>query len=123
MHDLFKMCRHEQVPVLMVLMPESTLFRSGYRAEGLTEAAEFVQELRDRHGMEIIDATNWVEDGLFVDGHHLDAPGARVFSDRLRDELKRFLARPPSEQTALVIPSRTRKSSSDSAALRERFDR
>ncbi len=93
MRDLLQLCRREQIPVVMVLMPETRLFQIGYRPSGLREARRLVEDLRDAFGVDLIDATGWVHDGLFADGHHLRAEGARVFSDRLRGELKRILAR------------------------------
>jgi hypothetical protein len=93
MRDLLRLCRREKIPVVLVLMPETNLFRIGYRPAGLAEARRLVEDLRDGFGVDLIDATGWVHDGLFADGHHLRAEGARIFSDRLRGEVERILAR------------------------------
>jgi hypothetical protein len=93
MRDLMELCRREQIPVVLVLTPESTTFHSWYAPEGLAAALRMLEELRRTYGAEVIDATRWVPDEDFIDGHHVLPAGAEVFTTRLREELDRILAR------------------------------
>jgi hypothetical protein len=93
MRDLVERCRREQIPLVLVLMPESSDFRTWYSPEGLAEARRLLAELRDGCGVPVIDASAWVPDDGFKDGHHLMEKGAEVFTTRLREELRPFLAR------------------------------
>jgi hypothetical protein len=101
--DLIALCRREQIRVVIVKMAESTEYRSWYGVEARQDVQRFFGELRDRHGAELIDATEWVADDHFIDGHHVTPEGSREFSTRLHEELKRLLARP--EGSARVAAS------------------
>lgn len=94
LRDLVETCRREQIQVVVVAMPESTTFRSWYSAEASSELRDFLGELHDRRGAGVVVASDWVADKEFVDGHHMTAEGSRAFTERLRDELQRLLARP-----------------------------
>jgi hypothetical protein len=93
LRDLLERCRQEGIPVVLVQMPESTWFRSWYRAEGLAESRRLLAELRATYGVDVIDATEWAADTDFTDGHHLMPHGAAAFTARLREELRPILAR------------------------------
>lgn len=81
--DLVACCRREQVPLVFVLLPESTEFRSWYRPEGLRAARDLLKSVQEEHGVPVIDGTDWLDDRDFVDGHHVQPRGAQVFTDRL----------------------------------------
>jgi hypothetical protein len=87
LRDLLDLCRREQVPVVLVVPPESTLFRSWYASEGLAAVDRLLAELHAAYGVPVLDARDWVEDRDFHDGHHVTAAGARVFTSRLLEEL------------------------------------
>jgi hypothetical protein len=91
MRDLLACCRREQIPVVLVLTPESTEFRSWYSTRCHQSTYGLLEEIRAAYGVPVIDATRWIEDRDFVDGHHLDAGGARIYTERLRDEVRRIL--------------------------------
>jgi hypothetical protein len=92
MHDLLKCCRREQIPVVLVLTPESAAFRSWYSPECLAVMADLLGELRTTYGVEVIDARQWLEDDdEFMDGHHLQESGARKFTTRLIAEVRHHL--------------------------------
>jgi hypothetical protein len=93
MRDLVALCRHEKIPVVLVLLPESTEFRRWYLPEGLAATHRVLDELRADFGVPVIDGADWVADADFVDGHHVRRNGARVFTLRLIDELRPFLPR------------------------------
>ena len=93
MRDLLETCRRERIPVVLVLTPESTEFRSWYSPQCLAATLGLLEELRAAFGVEVVDARDWVPDEDFQDGHHLDERGARVFTTRLIAEVQRVLAR------------------------------
>ncbi len=94
MHDLVAFCREKRIPVVLVTMPESTLFRSWYSPEGRAGPRRLLEELHKAYGVPVIDANDWVEDNDFIDGHHVLARGSWVFTARLRHELQTLLAQP-----------------------------
>jgi hypothetical protein len=92
MRDLLDRCRREHLLVVLVVPPDSTSFRSWYRPQGLDEVNGFLAELRQTYGVKVIDASTWLLDSDFRDGHHVNAAGARRFTNRLIDELRPILA-------------------------------
>jgi hypothetical protein len=94
MGDLLERCREERIPVLLVLMPESTAFRSWYKAEGLAEARRRLTALSQTYGAHVLDTTELLADEDFVDGHHVLASGAQAFTSRLNEEVERLMRRP-----------------------------
>lgn len=93
MRDLLERCRREEIPVVLVLMPESTTFRTWYRPEGLADARRLLGELSATYAVSVIDANNWLADTQFTDGHHATPDGARAFTTHLRAEVQRILVR------------------------------
>jgi hypothetical protein len=91
LRDLAALCRREKVPLVLVVTPESTEFRSWYSPEALAPADRLLAELRDA-GAQVIDARGWVEDRDFQDGHHVMAGGSYAFTTRLLEELRPMLA-------------------------------
>jgi hypothetical protein len=90
-HDLLTLCRDANIPVALVLTPESTEVHSWYRPECRQAMSHLLAQLRTAYGVEIIDATHWLDDGDFMDGHHLDNSGAAKFTARMSDEVQRLL--------------------------------
>jgi hypothetical protein len=91
MHDLLERCRCEQIPVVLVLTPESSTFRSWYQPECLQTMRDLLDQLRASYGVEVIDATHWLDDDDFMDGHHLDVRGMDKFTARMGHEVERLL--------------------------------
>jgi hypothetical protein len=91
MRDLLTCCQREDIPVVLVLTPESAEFRSWYSPKCQETMRDLLAELRDTYGVEVIDATKWLEDDDFMDGHHLQDCGARKFTARLIPEIQRRL--------------------------------
>jgi hypothetical protein len=81
-------CRSAGIAVTLVYLPESTEFRAWYPAASLARIDAYLARLAAREGVQYIDARDWVEDDLFLDGHHLVPPGAEVFTRRLAAELR-----------------------------------
>jgi hypothetical protein len=92
MRDLLDRCRREDIPVVLVVMPECPDFRGWYSLKGRVQLQRFLQELRDEFSVPVIDGTDWAPPAEFHDGHHLLENGAREFTLRLREELQRILA-------------------------------
>jgi hypothetical protein len=91
LHDLLTLCRDAGIPVALVLTPESSEFHSWYRPECLECMSHLLAQLRAAYGVEVIDATRWLDDGDFMDGHHLDNSGAAKFTARMSEEVQRLL--------------------------------
>jgi hypothetical protein len=93
MHELLARCRQEQIPVALVLMPTSVSFRSLYHPEAIVALHNFVDELHERYGPDVIDATDWLDNDDFDDGHHVRRAGAHKFTTRMIEEVQGILAR------------------------------
>jgi hypothetical protein len=91
MRDLLECCRREEIPVALVITPESTVFRSWYSSSCRVETSDLLAELRAKYGVEVIDATEWLDDEDFTDGHHVAESGARKFTARFLVEVQRIL--------------------------------
>jgi hypothetical protein len=90
-HELLEMCREDGVELRLLLAPEGTEFRSWYAADALRQLDAWCAEMRSAHGARIIDARAWLPDSDFIDGHHVLAPGAEHFTQRLEQEVLRPL--------------------------------
>jgi hypothetical protein len=90
LRDLLGLCRRERISVALVLMPEGSAFRGWYPPKMEAALADFLDELRESHGVTVIDARHWVADVGFWDSHHLLPEGAAAFSRRLADEVRRL---------------------------------
>src|SRR5262249_7701092 len=93
LRDVLGLCRREDIPVALLVMPESGAYRALYPAETWAAVDTFLAELADEYGLEVIDARTWVSDDGFWDGHHLDSDGAAVFTDPFGREAVRPLLR------------------------------
>jgi hypothetical protein len=92
LRELLDLCRREQIPAALVVMPESSQFRSWYSDAAKTAIRGLLDELSQTYGVEVIDAQCWLADDDFEDGHHALLHGANVFTYRLHAELPRLLA-------------------------------
>lgn len=96
MHELLEVCRERNIRVAIMLTPECSDFRSWYSSDAQEQLKGFCAELRNQHGVPIIDARAWLDDEDFSDGHHV-LPGsakrltlrvgAEVLSPLIRGEL------------------------------------
>jgi hypothetical protein len=87
LRDLLQCCRREGIAVVLVLMPESSEFRSWYRPECLETMSRLLDELHSTTGVPVLDARKWLDDRDFTDGHHPEESGARIFTTRLLAEM------------------------------------
>jgi hypothetical protein len=92
LRELLTLAGNEHMDTLLLLMPESSEFRSLYPPAAQAEIAGYLAKMQAEYRVPIIDARCWMADGDFADGHHLLPPGARAFSERFgREVLRPFL--------------------------------
>ncbi len=92
LRELLDLCRSEKIPAALVVMPESSEFRSWYSDDAKKAIHGLLDDLRQTYGIPIIDAECWLADTDFEDGHHTLLHGADVFTYRLHAELPQLLA-------------------------------
>jgi hypothetical protein len=93
--DTLGQCRAAGWRTVMVMLPESSVFRGWYDPDGFRQIDAVVGGLSAEFGTPVIDARTWVPDELVADGHHLTGPGADVVSEKLaRDALAPWLKAP-----------------------------
>jgi hypothetical protein len=102
LRDLLTRCRREHLAVALVLMPTTKEFDALYNPEGRAALAHFFAELRQDYGVEVIDATDWLDKEDFDDGHHVLTAGAEKFTARMIGEVQKVLARtkPPEQESS-----------------------
>jgi lysophospholipase L1-like esterase len=92
MRELLDLCRREHIPAVLVLMPEATAFRSWYPLRTRVQLHTWLGELSEAYGVPLVDASDWLADAYFGDGHHLHPQGAARFTERLgREVIQPFL--------------------------------
>jgi hypothetical protein len=86
LEDLLAECRRDELPAALLRMPEASAIRACYPPAVEAWVHGYVDDLRQRYGVSLIDARGWVRDDAFLDGRHLAVAGARVFTQRLGRE-------------------------------------
>lgn len=88
LREMLSTCRQERIEVIGLLrMPESTEFKKLYPPEAVRQIDTYLRDLcREKH-IQLIDASGWISDDCFVDGHHLLQRGALRFTLRLWNEV------------------------------------
>ena len=96
--ELVALCRRENLPFGIILMPECSGLREQYPPEFRADLNCLFEDLRREGEFDLIDAREWVADDGFWDAHHLDVAGAQLFSARFArvalPRLKQQLATP-----------------------------
>jgi hypothetical protein len=85
--ESLSLCRRKHITVALIVTPEATEFQSWYPPGVRAEIDRYCEDLSTEYHIPVIDARNWLPDGDFFDGHHVLLPGARVFTDRLGQEV------------------------------------
>ena len=85
------MCRDRGIPLVIVLTPEDSQFRSWYGPIGEANLRDYMNTLHREYGAEVTDARAWVPDEHFADPHHVTQSGASIFTERLGREVLRPL--------------------------------
>jgi hypothetical protein len=91
LEEMLLHCHQRNIPVALLLMPESSEFRELYSAEMRKGIDDFLQELCVRWDLPLVDAREWVPDEGFWDSHHLLPRGAEAFTNRFQTESLRRL--------------------------------
>jgi hypothetical protein len=84
--DLLDLCRQQQIPFALLLMPEAEPFRALYPAAGEYQLQGLLAQLQQSWHVPVIDARSWVPDEAFWDTHHLLPCGALLFSQRFEQD-------------------------------------
>jgi hypothetical protein len=87
LRELLELCRREDIPATLVLMPEGSAFRGWYAPPAWAEVERFLADLRRDYGVDVINARDWLPDEEFADGHHQFPEGATRFSLRLAQDV------------------------------------
>lgn len=88
---LLEVCRHENIRVALLYMPETADLQSWYPPPLRARLDGYLDRLSQEYDAPLIDARCWVKDADFCDGVHLMPPGAAAFSERLGREALRPL--------------------------------
>lgn len=82
LRDLVALCRERGIAVALYRMPEGSNFR-GWTSPA---AAAAIDDCLRQLDAPVFDATTWLPDDAFVDGHHATRAGAKQFSARFGRE-------------------------------------
>jgi hypothetical protein len=88
LRDLLAYCCEQGVAAVLVMPPESQVFRNSYRA-AYGEIEAYISRVASAFGVPLYDARTWVEDEGFSDGHHLCVEGADQFTAHFEREVLR----------------------------------
>jgi hypothetical protein len=90
-HDLRAMldvCRAGGIEAFLFRMPEDRDFQAFYTPQANAAIASYVENIEKEYKVRVIDARSWYPDrDHYLDGHHLDATGAEIFTRRFVSEL------------------------------------
>jgi hypothetical protein len=86
LRDLIALCQREGIRVGLYWLPESPTFRGWYPQQVRTLLDEYLAELLHEYEVPMFDASDWLPEEAFADGHHLMKRGAREFSRRFGRE-------------------------------------
>jgi len=82
-----RQCHRAVIQPVLVVLPESPLFRSWYGTEANMQIPRRIQDLAREENATVINAREWLDEADFSDGHHATASGAARFTQRLKREL------------------------------------
>ena len=77
--EMMAVCRRAHIPAALVLMPETSRFRSWYPSGMDSTIGKFL----DRLDVPRIDARHWIPDDGFFDANHLHPGGAAILERKL----------------------------------------
>jgi hypothetical protein len=101
LRELLASCRRANVPAALVLMPEGPRFRSWYPPETWRKIEDWLEHLAGEEGVPLVNAREWIEEGDFLDSHHLLPHGADKFTARIGREYLLPLLRRQEETASL----------------------
>ncbi len=74
------------IKVAFYLMPESPTFRTVPNQGPNRALTDYVTTLSREYGVPVSDATDWLPEESFSDGHHMLKSGAKAFGERFSRE-------------------------------------
>jgi hypothetical protein len=83
LREAIALARTRGIPVGLLYLPESSEFRSWYTPDAERRAREHLSTISRELAVPVINARDWMDDGLLVDGFHLSRTGAAEFTRRL----------------------------------------
>jgi hypothetical protein len=83
LREAVAVAREHGAEVGLVFLPESRQFRSWYTPDAERQAREHLAAISRELALPVINAREWIDDGLFVDGFHLTRVGAVEFTRKL----------------------------------------
>jgi hypothetical protein len=93
LRTMLQRCAAARIKVALVIMPESTEFRTWYSPATRRTIDDYLASLTREYDVPLIDASTWMGDDCFADCHHLRPAGAAAFSERFgREVLQPLLA-------------------------------
>jgi hypothetical protein len=85
--DVLALCRAQDIPVALLLMPEGSGFRARYPPTMRAGIDAHLRAVSAAHAVPLIDARDWLPDDAFWDSHHLLPRGAAAFTERFGREV------------------------------------
>jgi hypothetical protein len=82
LQQLLTLCRQQDIPATLLVMPEGSIFQSWYTPAARTAIDTYLGRLRRNYEIPLIDARSWLPDNAFFDSHHLHPDGATAFTQR-----------------------------------------
>lgn len=105
LHDMLALCRRENIPTLLYLMPEGDIFRTWYTPTTAATINDYLRRLSTECQVPIVDLRIGVEEKYFGDSHHLYRKGASLFTKRFGAEvLARLVTGKPETLPHLMAP-------------------
>jgi hypothetical protein len=97
-------CRREGIPAALVVMPETSYFRSWFSPAFRSRINAYLEDLSRSYQVPLFDTRDWLPDEEFGDSQHLLTKGARRFTRRFGEEVLRpFLEGPPSATSSKMV--------------------
>jgi hypothetical protein len=84
--EIFNTCKRHGIIVVAVFSPESSDFRGWYGPKAHKATAVLKGMAEEGTDGNVVDASDWLPDAVFFDGHHVTANAAIEFSRRLAKE-------------------------------------
>jgi len=106
LRDFVELCRSENIGLALVWLPEAQEFKNLYGPDAAATAAVYFEKLHQELDVPYVNARNWIADDGFLDGHHLSASGAKVFTRRLTREVVEPLVSDVAQSAAPAFASR-----------------
>jgi hypothetical protein len=84
---ILDLCRSEKIHAGVVVLPEGDEFRKCYAPSVLAKVDDYLNLVRRKSAVPVIDARLWIAESAFLDSHHLFPEGANQFTARLGREI------------------------------------